>query len=364
MAGVFSEHWELPRSRFLRRQCLLHPFFRSLSQGSTYWDAFVQHSGPLLKILDARLGSVSEPLAAAQARLREEAALLPCGASASDSLSSHRTGAAADLLLGIRLRLYHWIAGAVLAAYPEAAKLRGPGEWLALCASDAFGASSAQLSALLDSQRNAELDILHQMLQHERALLDQICGSRLDPPRPDPLLQAAGLMPPRVLIIAGSDSGGGAGLQADLKSCTALGAFGTTAVTALTAQNSRGVQGILPISIDFLKQQLESVLSDLGTDVVKTGMLATADIVKAVASSLQELAPGKMLVVDPVMVSTSGHTLLQEDAIQCVKEQLFPLATLITPNLPEASLLLGRSISSVPEMEQAVRDLAAMGPRW
>eukprot|EP00439_Symbiodinium_sp_Y106_P010287 s2643_g1.t1 len=184
------------------------------------------------------------------------------------------------------------------------------------------------------------------------------------------LMSVARITPPRVLIVAGSDSGGGAGLQADLKSCTALGAFGTTAVTALTAQNSHGVQGIFPIPIDFLRSQMESVLTDFGTDVVKTGMLATSEIVSAVATSLKEhVAPAerwrRILVVDPVMVSTSGHALLQPDAVESVRKELFPLATIITPNLPEARLLLGRDgIDTVEAMKQAARELAAMGPEW
>ncbi|CAE7939063.1 TH1 [Symbiodinium necroappetens] len=184
------------------------------------------------------------------------------------------------------------------------------------------------------------------------------------------LMSVARITPPRVLIVAGSDSGGGAGLQADLKSCTALGAFGTTAVTALTAQNSHGVQGIFPIPIDFLRSQMESVLTDFGTDVVKTGMLATSEIVSAVAASLKEhVAPAerwrRILVVDPVMVSTSGHALLQPDAVESVRKELFPLATIITPNLPEARLLLGRDgIDTVEAMRQAARELAAMGPEW
>jgi len=184
------------------------------------------------------------------------------------------------------------------------------------------------------------------------------------------ILGIAKTVPPRVLIVAGSDSGGGAGIQADIKSCTMLGAFSTTAITALTAQNSVGVQGIFSVPIDFVQQQMRSVLDDLGTDVVKTGMLATTEIVDAVAAALTAVASPaeqwrRILVVDPVMVSTSGHVLLEKDAIESVKSKLFPLASIVTPNLPEAQLLLGRDvITSVEAMESVAKDLAAMGPEW
>jgi len=181
-------------------------------------------------------------------------------------------------------------------------------------------------------------------------------------------LRDASIVPPRVLIVAGSDSGGGAGIQADMKACDAHGVFSTTAVTALTAQNTHGVQGIHPIPSAFIKEQMKSVLSDIGTDAVKTGMLATEEIVSAVADQLRAANPiqGRpLLVVDPVMVSTSGHKLLEDAAIESVKQLLLPQALIITPNTPEASLLLGgRAINNLADMEQAARDLCAMGPRW
>jgi len=212
-----------------------------------------------------------------------------------------------------------------------------------------------------------------QALECEAAALGQLPG--LGPEAPEgpearALLRAAKLVPPRVLIVAGSDSGGGAGIQADIKSCAALGAFSTTAIAALTAQNSQGVQGIFPVPVDFVQQQMRSVLDDLGTDVIKTGMLATSEIVAGVAAGLQQNASSverwrRRLVLDPVMVSTSGHVLLQEEAIASVKAELFPLATIITPNLPEAQLLLGgRQIATVEAMKEAARDLCAMGPQW
>jgi len=142
------------------------------------------------------------------------------------------------------------------------------------------------------------------------------------------------------LTIAGSDSSGGAGIQADLKTFTALGVYGASVITALTAQNTRGVQGIHPVPPAFVAQQLDSVLSDLAVGAIKTGMLANADIVGTVAAMLAA-APPRPLVVDPVMVATSGDVLLAPDAIGALKQHLLPLATLVTPNLAEAALLLG-----------------------
>ncbi len=145
---------------------------------------------------------------------------------------------------------------------------------------------------------------------------------------------------PAALTIAGSDSSGGAGLQADLKTFMALGVYGASVVTALTAQNTLGVQGVFPVAAPFVVQQLESVLADLNITAAKTGMLATADIVAGVAARLAS-APHIPLVVDPVMVATSGDSLLAEDALDSYRRQLLPRATLITPNLPEAARLLG-----------------------
>lgn len=166
----------------------------------------------------------------------------------------------------------------------------------------------------------------------------------------------------RVLTIAGSDSGGGAGIQTDLKTITVLGAFGTSVITALTAQNTVGVQGVHAVPVPFIEMQLESVLSDIGTDAAKTGMLATAGIVEAVAAALARYDVPN-LVVDPVMVATSGDVLLDEDAIRVVQEKLIPLAELVTPNLHEASLLTGREVKDRASMEASARDLHAMGAR-
>lgn len=165
----------------------------------------------------------------------------------------------------------------------------------------------------------------------------------------------------RALTIAGSDSGGGAGIQADLKTFAALGCYGLSVITALTAQNTRGVSAISPVSPDFVDRQLEAVLTDIGADAVKIGMLHSPDIIRTVADNLQRYEISN-IVLDPVMVAKSGDRLLQEEAAQALAALLLPLATLITPNLPEAAVLLGRPLERREEMEAAARDLALLGP--
>ncbi len=167
----------------------------------------------------------------------------------------------------------------------------------------------------------------------------------------------------RVLIIAGSDSGGGAGIQADIKTVTALDAFAATAITALTAQNTEGVHGVSPVDIAFIRQQIDVVLEDIGADSIKTGMLHSAEVIDAVCAVLRAGAAGVPLVVDPVMVAKGGASLLDADAAGTLRANLLPLATLITPNIPEAEALLGASIGSVGDMEEAARTLRAMGPK-
>jgi hydroxymethylpyrimidine/phosphomethylpyrimidine kinase len=164
----------------------------------------------------------------------------------------------------------------------------------------------------------------------------------------------------RALTIAGSDSGGGAGIQADLKTFSALGCFGMSAVTALTAQNTRVVTGIFPVPPEFIGQQIDAVMADIGVDAVKIGMLHSPGVIEIVAKKLSDWKCPN-IVVDPVMISKSGDKLLQEDAVLALKECLVPLATLITPNLPEASVLLGRPVENREEMNPAARDLAALG---
>lgn len=176
----------------------------------------------------------------------------------------------------------------------------------------------------------------------------------------------------RVLIIAGSDSGGGAGIQGDIKTVSALGGYAMTAITALTAQNTQGVFGIHPIPEEFIAQQIELCLSDIGADAIKTGMLHSAGVIEVVVSCLQSSVVSKAsttattslatpLVVDPVMVAKGGSPLLEEAALHALKTQLIPMATLITPNLPEAELLLGHAIPEDRRMEDAARKLLELG---
>ncbi|MFA8433632.1 MAG: bifunctional hydroxymethylpyrimidine kinase/phosphomethylpyrimidine kinase [Marinifilaceae bacterium] len=166
---------------------------------------------------------------------------------------------------------------------------------------------------------------------------------------------------PKVLSIAGSDSGAGAGIQADLKTIAALGGYGMSAITAITAQNTRGVDGVHPVPAEMVRQQIQSVVKDIGADAVKIGMLHDEKIVKVVAEEVKEL---KLLnvVLDPVFLSTSGRALLQSEAIQTMQEHLFPTTGLITPNLPEAAFLLNTRIESIAQMRQAAKDLAQLGP--
>jgi len=166
--------------------------------------------------------------------------------------------------------------------------------------------------------------------------------------------------PPRTLTIAGSDSGGGAGIQADLKTFSALGCFGMSAITAITAQNTLGVTGVHAIPAEMVAAQIDAVASDIGVDAAKTGMLGTAAIVEAVAAAVDRHGIHK-LVVDPVMISTSGATLSDDATSQAMVKRLFPRAMLVTPNLPEASYLLGRRITRRAEMETAAADLLALG---
>ena len=164
----------------------------------------------------------------------------------------------------------------------------------------------------------------------------------------------------RVLTIAGSDSGGGAGIQADLKTMSALGCYGMTALTALTAQNTVGVQAIHAVPPAFLKAQLQSVLDDIGVDAIKIGMLHAPDIVEVVAWAIDQYRPSHV-VLDPVMVATSGDRLIAEETVSELVKQLFPRASVITPNLDEAHWLLGRTIEHADQLPQAAHDLLAMG---
>ena len=164
----------------------------------------------------------------------------------------------------------------------------------------------------------------------------------------------------RVLTIAGSDSGGGAGIQADLKTFSALGCYGMSAITALTAQNTQGVTGIHPIPPSFAAEQISAVLTDIGADAIKIGMLYSAELIEVVAGQLQQLG-AKNIVLDPVMVAQSGDKLLQDEAIAAIKEYLMPLADVVTPNIPEAQVLLDRNLEGLEDMQAGAKDLAQLG---
>lgn len=165
----------------------------------------------------------------------------------------------------------------------------------------------------------------------------------------------------RVLAIAGSDSGGGAGIQADIKAISALGGFAMTAVTAITVQNTLGVTGIHPVPEDIIGAQIRAVLIDIGADTIKTGMLGSAAIVETVAAALAEAGPDIPLVLDPVMIATSGDRLVDDAAIAAIRETLLPRAALITPNAPEAATLTGLAVTNADEQAEAGRALVAAG---
>jgi hydroxymethylpyrimidine kinase/phosphomethylpyrimidine kinase len=166
----------------------------------------------------------------------------------------------------------------------------------------------------------------------------------------------------RILTIAGSDSGGGAGIQTDLKTITVLGGYGMSVITALTAQNTVGVQAIFELPLDFIEKQIDSVIEDIGVDSIKTGMLSSSPIVSLVASKIKHYRV-KRLIVDPVMVAKSGDLLLKEDARKSLCEELIPLAFVVTPNLPEASVLAGIEVKDINTMKEAARYIYDLGAR-
>src|ERR1700716_3641295 len=164
------------------------------------------------------------------------------------------------------------------------------------------------------------------------------------------------------MTVAGSDSGGGAGIQADLKTFQALGVYGTSALTAITAQNTLGVRAVHEIPIEIIAAQIDAIVDDIGVDAAKTGMLSSAEIIGAVAERIRHWRLDR-LVVDPVMVAKSGDRLLREDAVQALVRDLLPLAAVLTPNLPEAEVLVSRSLVTEDDIRQAARDIFALGPR-
>jgi hydroxymethylpyrimidine/phosphomethylpyrimidine kinase len=169
--------------------------------------------------------------------------------------------------------------------------------------------------------------------------------------------------PKRVLTIAGSDSGGGAGIQADLKTITVLGGFGMSVVTALTAQNTLGVHGIHDVPPAFVAAQFDAVAQDIGIDAAKTGMLATADVIRTVVGKIRQYGIEKM-VVDPVMVAKGGAALIREEAMETLVAELLPLALILTPNIPEAEVLSGIAIKGIDDMKEAARKILKLGPKY
>jgi hydroxymethylpyrimidine/phosphomethylpyrimidine kinase len=167
----------------------------------------------------------------------------------------------------------------------------------------------------------------------------------------------------RVLIVAGSDSGGGAGIQADIKAVTAMGGFAATAITALTAQNTLGVHGVVPVEPAFIARQIEAVLTDIGADALKTGMLHSAEVIDTVIAALRKHASGVPLVVDPVMVAKGGHRLLLTEAETALRDRLLPMAALLTPNLPEAEMLAGFAVRDEADMKHAGEKLVSLGAK-
>lgn len=165
---------------------------------------------------------------------------------------------------------------------------------------------------------------------------------------------------PRVLSIAGSDSGGGAGIQADIKAISACGSYAATAITAITVQNTLGVEAVHPVPIEILEGQIAAVLSDIGADAVKIGMLHSSEVVLAVKGQLLAFGQGN-IVLDPVMVSTSGHRLIEESAVKTLSEELLPIARVITPNIPEAEILAGEKISGLEDLPRIARRLSQGG---
>lgn len=166
----------------------------------------------------------------------------------------------------------------------------------------------------------------------------------------------------KALTIAGSDSGGGAGIQADLKTFQELGVFGMSAITAITVQNTLGVHGVYPLPVSAALEQMQAIADDMNADAVKTGMLFSAELIEGVAGKIREIG-WRNLVVDPVMVAKGGARLLQEDAVEALKKHLIPLALVVTPNLPEAEVLTGLTLKTSEDAREAAKTIHAMGAR-
>jgi hydroxymethylpyrimidine/phosphomethylpyrimidine kinase len=173
----------------------------------------------------------------------------------------------------------------------------------------------------------------------------------------------SGMKVNKALTIAGSDSGGGAGIQADLKTFQELGVYGMTAITAITAQNTLGVQGVYPVSLEGITEQLHSIGTDLTPDAVKLGMLFSSEIIQIVAEHIKKFGWNN-IVLDPVMIAKGGASLLQQEAVQALKEYLLPLATVVTPNVPEAEVLTGMEIQNIEDSKEAAKVLHELGAKY
>jgi len=170
--------------------------------------------------------------------------------------------------------------------------------------------------------------------------------------------------PPRVLTIAGSDSSGGAGIQADLKTMTCLHVYGMSAVTAITSQDTCGVYDVMPVSPAIIASQIKVCINDIGVDVIKTGMLVDQHSIRSVAKAISDYGSNIPLVLDPVMVSTSGARLLNDDGVDALERDLFVRSLIVTPNLDEASVLLKKEIKTISDMKEAAHTICATGPKW
>jgi hydroxymethylpyrimidine/phosphomethylpyrimidine kinase len=260
-----------------------------------------------------------------------------------------------------------------------AAQVRGCRQQFEIVAAQGSGLLSQDESVVGIAPRATRMEIAtqSQSIEHGTSVLEPQAGvSR----RPGPLSRSPAALPrrggafalgaesgdpwhvlPRVLVIAGSDSGGGAGIQADIKTVTMLGGYAATAITALTAQNTLGVFGVLPIEPSFVRDQIRVVLDDIGADAIKTGMLHSREVIDAVASELEARAGNTPVIVDPVLVAKGGAALLRTDAKDALVLRLFPLAALITPNIPEAEVLTGLSARSTEDLPRLADALQALG---
>ena len=425
MTDLAEALWAHPRSRRIARECAVHPFLSGLFDGTlllAHFNSYIAQDSYYLKAFQAAYVRGNQlAVETGDVSLASEFLQLACGVD--DELKMHNAyvrelgidvGAVQPLpatsayvaFLGCHdaahdartqlmvlaatmtpcMRLYAFLGRTLADAHardPSIAAARpAPYErWIAEYNTPDFEALAVTLETLLgkaaasvpDAQDLCERAYLRAMdLELEFFSAHAAAPTSTNAVR-RALLAAAAVPPPRVLIVAGSDSGGGAGIQADIKACCAGGVFSMSAVTALTAQNTCGVLGVFPVPAGFVREQIRACIDDLGADVLKTGMLASADVVECIVAEVRRARmrrahPALVVVADPVMVSTSGHALLDPSAVACVRETLLPVATILTPNLHEARLLLGMDedaeLESEGAMIQAAMQLLKLGPKW